>query len=104
METSDFLQENESMGIDVQRARKNLQKRIIDRVQSLATLLWQWELTNPMACWGTPLDPLISSSYDASGNPVFDTVLHFESFDLAVGVVNFNAIRLLLYRLQDDVV
>lgn len=103
MEASDTLLENESVGIDVQYSRANLQHKIIDRVQKLSSLLWQWELVNPIACWEAPLDPIISSSYGPSGKPLFNSVLHFESFDLAIDVVNFNAIRLLLYRLQDEV-
>lgn len=102
MEASDSLLENESLGLDVQYARANLQSKIIDRIQKLSSLLWQWELTNPLACWEAPLDPIISSSYSPNGKPLFNSVLHFESFDLAVDVVNFNANRLLLYRLQDD--
>lgn len=97
MEDADAIIQAEEQGLDTEAEKLLLQDNLLQRIQRLADLVWQWDLLNPLACWEAPPDPTLSFSFDESGQPLFDTVYHFDDVERAIDVLNLNLVRLLLY-------
>lgn len=84
-------------------ADEALQKEISATIQKLEQLRWRWGIVYSKACWERPLDPHTSLSLDAMGQPLFNTVLDFGDAERAVEILYFNATRLILYTICDQV-
>lgn len=101
MEDTDTLIQAEEQGLNTESDKLLLQDQLLQRIQRIANLVWQWDLTNPLACWEVPIDPFCSVSLNDAGQPLFDTVFHFDDVERAIDVLNLNAVRLLLYGMCD---
>ena len=84
-------------------ADQALQQEISGTIQKLEQLRWRWGIVYSKACWERPLNPHTSLSLDAKGQPLFSTVLDFEEAERAVEILYFNATRLMLYTISDQV-
>lgn len=102
MEDADDISADEAQGFEVSVAQSTLQSKLVERIQRLSDLFWQWDMLNPLACWEMAPIQGHSVSFDANGNPMFDTVLFYDNIEVATDVVTFNAIRLLLSSLCDS--
>ncbi|CEJ89978.1 hypothetical protein VHEMI05791 [[Torrubiella] hemipterigena] len=101
MEDADAIIQAEEQGLNTEADKLLLQDNLLQRIQRLADLVWQWDLSNPLACWEAPIDSSTSFSLDESGQPLFDTVYHFDDVERAIDVLNLNVVRLLLYGACD---
>lgn len=102
MEDADVIVKGDFQVNEVKSMRKILQIKIVDRIQRLVKLFWNWEIANPVCCWEAVPDPSNSVSLNADGSRLFETVLHFTRIEVATDVLYCTAVRLMLYKLTDE--
>lgn len=103
MEDVDAMLESEKLGHDASFDKFLLQDKVLNSINQIAVIRWQWEAMYPKACTETPTTPGSCLSTNDQGQPLFPTYLEFEDMDRAADVLSFNAYRLMLYALSDSV-
>lgn len=103
MEDVDTLLESEKLRRGVFEDRLLVQNKILRSIGQLSELRWRWEATYPYACTETLSTAQSYSSVDECGPPLFATCYEYADLERAADMLNYNAIRLMLYTLSDNV-
>ncbi|KAK2608876.1 hypothetical protein QQS21_002589 [Conoideocrella luteorostrata] len=102
MQDVDAMLESHKLGHDISADKVILQETVINSIDQLSWLRWQWEAAYPYACAERPTTTDSCVTVDEYGHPLFETHFEFDSLDRAIDVLNYNSIRLMLYTLGDS--